>query len=44
MQRQSEWKGVLRAMWHMGKILYKIFKAVVKCILQNLPSLGESGP
>ena len=29
-QRQSEWKGVLKATQNMGKGLYKVFKIVVK--------------
>ena len=29
-QRQSEWKGELKAMQSMGKDLYKVFKTAVK--------------
>ena len=29
-QRQSEWKGALRAAQNMGKGLHKVFKTVVK--------------
>ena len=42
-QRQSEWKGSLKATQNMGKGLHKIFKTVVKYILQKFPPLGESG-
>ena len=42
-QRQSEWKGELKATRSMGKGLHKVFKTVVKCSLQNFPPLGESG-
>ena len=30
-------------MQNMGKGIYKVFKAIVKEILQDLPILGESG-
>ena len=33
-QRQAEWKGALLSMQNMGKILYKVFKAVVNDISQ----------
>ena len=33
-QRQSEWKGALKATRSMGKVLHKIFSTVVKEILQ----------
>ena len=33
-QRQSEWKGALKAMRNMGKGLHKIFKTLVKEISQ----------
>ena len=29
-QRQLEWKGALKAMQNMGKVLYGVFKTVVK--------------
>ena len=29
-QRQSEWKGALKSMQNMGKVLHKVFKTVVK--------------
>ena len=36
-------KGALKATQNMGKGLHKVFKAVVKEILQYLPPLGETG-
>ena len=42
-QRQSEWKGALKAMRSMGKVLHKVFSTVVKEISQELTLLGESG-
>ena len=36
-QRQLEWKGALKATRNMGKGLHKVFKTVVKEILQYLP-------
>ena len=42
-QRQSEWKGAIKATQNMGKGLHKIFKTVVKYISQEFPPLGESG-
>ena len=42
-QKQSEWKGALKAMQNMGKGSNKVFKTFVKDILQDLPPLGESG-
>ena len=42
-QRQSEWKGFLKATRNMCKGLHKVFKTVVKYISQYLPPLGESG-
>ena len=42
-QRQSEWKGALKATRSMGKGLHKVFSTVVKEILQELTHLGESG-
>ena len=38
-----EWKGSLKAMKKMGKGLHMVFKTIVKDILQDLPTLGESG-
>ena len=43
MQRQSEWKGALKATQNMVKGLHKVFKTVVKEISQELTPLGESG-
>ena len=42
-QRQSEWKGALKATRSMGKGLHKVFSTVVKYIFQELIALGESG-
>ena len=42
-QRQSEWKGALKATRNMGKVLHKVFKIFVKEIQQELTPLGESG-
>ena len=42
-QRQSEWKGALKATQNVGKGFHKVFKTVVKMISQDLPSLGEYG-
>ena len=42
-QRGSERKGTSKAMQNMGKGLYKVFKTVVKEILQDFPPLGEPG-
>ena len=42
-QRQSEWKGALKAIQSMRKCLHKAFSTVVKEILQELTPLGESG-
>ena len=42
-QRQSKWKGALKATQKMGKGLHKVFKTVVKEISQELKPLGESG-
>ena len=38
-QRQLEWKGVLKFTQNMSKDLHKVFKTVVKEILQDLPPL-----
>ena len=42
-QRQSEWKGALKAAQKMDKGLHKVFNTAVKHITQDLPPLGESG-
>ena len=42
-QRQSEWKGALRATRNMGKGLHKVFSTIVLDISQELTNLGESG-
>ena len=42
-QRQSEWKGSLKATRSMGKVLHKVFSTVVKEISQELTPLRESG-
>ena len=42
-QRQSEWKGALKATQIMGKGLHKVFKTVVKKVSPELTPLGESG-
>ena len=42
-QGQAEWKGSLLSKRNMGKVLHKVFKAVVNDISQALPMLGESG-
>ena len=42
-QRQSEWKGVLKAKQSGGKGLHNVFLTVVKDISQELTLLGESG-
>ena len=42
-QGQSEWKRALKYTQNMGKVLHTVFKAVVKEILQDLQTLGESG-
>ena len=39
-QRQSEWKGALKATRRMGKGLHQVFSTVVKYILQELTALG----
>ena len=40
---KSEWKGALKYMQNMVKGFHNFFKAVVNDILQDLPTLGESG-
>ena len=42
-QRQSEWKGALKAMRSIGKGLHKVFSTVAEEISQELTPLGESG-
>ena len=42
-QRQLEWKEALKATQNMGKGSHKVFKTVVKYILQDFPHLRESG-
>ena len=42
-QRQSEWKGALKATCNMGKGLHKVFSTIVSEISQELNNLGESG-
>ena len=42
-QRQSEWKGELKATRNIGKCLHKIFSTIIKQISQELTNLGESG-
>ena len=39
-QRQLEWKGALKAMRKMGKLLQEVFKTVVEEISQDLQPLG----
>ena len=41
-QKESQWKGALKAMQSMGKGLHKVFSTIVKEILQELATLGES--
>ena len=42
-QRQPERKGALKATRNMGKSLHKVFSTIIKEILQELATLGESG-
>ena len=42
-QKESQWKGALKATRNMGKGLHKVFSTIVKEILQELATLGESG-
>ena len=42
-QRKSEWKGALKTTQSMGKGSHRLFKTVIKEILQDLPPLGETG-
>ena len=39
-QRQSDWKGALKAMQSMEKGLHKVFRMVAKEISQELTALG----
>ena len=41
-QSQAEWKGALLSTRNMGKVLHKVFNAVVNDISHALPILGES--
>ena len=40
-QRQSEWKGVLKATRIMGKGLHKVFSTVVKEIFAKIDTFGR---
>ena len=42
-QQQPELKGSVKATQNMGEGSHKVFKTVVKDILQDLPPLGNSG-
>ena len=42
-QKESQYKGALKATRNMGKGLHKVFSTIVKEILQELETLGESG-
>ena len=42
-RKESQWKGALKATRNMGKVLHKVFSTIVKEILQELETLGESG-
>ena len=42
-QKKSQWKGSLKATRNMGKFLHKVFSTIVKEILHELATLGESG-
>ena len=42
-ERQSEWKGELKATQKMGNGLHKLLSTVVKDIFQELTPLGEYG-
>ena len=42
-QRQSEWKGAVKATRSMGKGLHKVFSTIVKEISLELIALGEYG-
>ena len=36
-QRQSEWKGALKATRNIGKVSHEVFRIVVKDIFRDLP-------
>ena len=40
-QRQMEWKGALLSTQNMGKVLHKLFKAIVNDLYEPLPILGN---
>ena len=40
-QRQSEWKGLLKATRSMGKVLHKVFSTVVKEIFARIDTFGR---
>ena len=42
-QKESQWKGALRATHKMGKGLHKVFSTIVSEISQELTNFGESG-
>ena len=42
-QKESQWKGALKATRSMGKGLHKVLSTTAKEILQELATLGESG-
>ena len=42
-QRKFKYKGWLKSTRNMGKVVHKVFKAVVKEISKDLPIFGESG-
>ena len=41
-RKESQWKGALKATRNMGKGLHKVFSTIIKGILQELATLGES--
>ena len=43
MQRQLEWKGVIKATQSMGEGLHEVFSVVAKRVSQELTPMGESG-
>ena len=40
-ERQSEWKGALKATRRMGKDLHKVFSTVVKCYFARIDTFGR---
>ena len=42
-RKESQWKGELKDTRNMVKGLHKVFSTIVKEILQELATLGESG-